>query len=86
MKQKSFGSNNIQCGGNLVINGSNKITSDGIIISGRKIYVNGKEYDIPEHIKCHSTSMIDGKIYIDGYEFKDGKWKRTLASIWNWVF
>jgi len=34
----------------------------------------------------YSTSIINGKIYVDGYELRAGKWKRTLLGLWNWLF
>jgi len=37
-------------------------------------------------MKGNSTSIINGKIYVDGYELKEGKWKRTLMGLWNLLF
>lgn len=33
----------------------------------------------PTDIKC--VSVIDGRVFIDGYEFKRGKWRKTLRAL-----
>lgn len=37
-------------------------------------------------MKGNSVSIINGKVYVDGHEMKNGKWKMTLIGIWNWLF
>ena len=64
--------NNIQIGGNYAI-------------IGDKVIVNGVELP-PVPSKRYSSTVINGKVYIDGYEFKDGKWKRTLKALWHLWF
>ena len=82
IKQKNFGNNNIQIGCMNNIKGSN-IISGTAIINGTVI-VNGVE--LPPPPSCRSTTTINDKVYIDGYEFKNGKWKKTLRAWWHLWF
>lgn len=58
-----------------------------VIVVGNRVWINGKE--LPRMpIKCTSSSVtqINGKIYINGYEFKKGKWRRTIKALWHLWF
>lgn len=61
--------------------------SNNSIIIGNRVWIDGKELP-PVPIKCrgHSVTTIDNKVYIDGYEFKKGKWRRTLRALWHLWF
>ena len=83
ISQKSFGSNNTQIAVQNVIKGSH-IISGTCVIDGT-VVVNGVELPSPP-TKCRSTTIIDNKVYIDGYEFKNGKWKKTLRAWWHLWF
>ena len=50
------------------------------------IEINGIRYQFPKRIKGHSVSQIDNHIFIDGYEFIDGKFKRTLRALYHLFF
>ena len=50
------------------------------------IEINGVRYKFPKRIKGHSVSQIDNHIFIDGYEFIDGKFKRTLRALYHLFF
>lgn len=57
----------------------------------REIYVktsDGKKahYPIPKHIRCCNVTQTNGGIFIDGYEFKNGEFKRTLKAFWHLFF
>ena len=58
---------------------------DGCIVSGGKVTINGVELP-PAPTSGRSGTIINGKVYIDGYEFKDGKWKKTLMGLWHLLF
>lgn len=64
------------------------INSDGsgnsIIMNDREVVVNGIKYPVPG--RGYNTSMIDGKIYVNGYELKNGKWKKTLRAMYHKYF
>ena len=50
------------------------------------IEINGVKYKFPKRVKGHSVSQIDNHIFIDGYEFIDGKFKRTLRALYHLFF
>ena len=50
------------------------------------IEINGIKYQFPKRIKGHSVSQIDNHIFIDGYEFINGKFKRTLRALYHLFF
>lgn len=83
INQKNFGNNNVQIGSMNVVKGSN-ILSGTAIINGTVI-VNGVELPPPPTC-CYNTTIINGKAYIDGYEFKNGKWRKTLRAWWHMWF
>jgi hypothetical protein len=83
IRQKSYGSNSVQIGCGNVIKGSN-IISGTAIINGTVI-INGVELP-PPPTDCRSTTVINNKVYIDGYEFKNGRWKKTLRAWWHLWF
>lgn len=52
----------------------------------RWIEINGIRYKFPKRVKGHSVSQVDNHIFIDGYEFIDGKFKRTLRALYHLFF
>lgn len=60
---------------------SNIQISGNCTVIGNKVIINGVELP-PVPSKGYNSTVINGKVYIDGYEFKDGKWKRTLKALW----
>lgn len=54
-------------------------------IVGNKIYIDNEQVPpIPgKRGKYRSVTTINGKVYIDGYEFINGQWKRTLMALWH---
>ena len=50
------------------------------------IEINGVRYPYPKKIKGHTVSQIDNHIFIDGYEFIDGKFKRTWKALYHLFF
>lgn len=75
---------NIQIGNGNVTKGST-ISNDGITQINGEVWINGNK--IP---KCPGTGMsstiINDKIYIDGYEWTGKCWKRTLKALWYKMF
>ena len=59
--------------------------SDNCVVIGNKVTINGVELP-PVPSKGRNSTVINGKVYIDGYEFKNGKWKRTLRALWHLWF
>ena len=57
--------------------------------SSGKFFVNGQEINYPSLKKNHylyKTTQVNNNIYINGYEYKDGKWKRTLKALFYYIF
>jgi hypothetical protein len=59
--------------------------SDGIMVKGNQVYIDGKPLPSAPG-KGHNTTIINNKVFIDGYEFKKGKWRRTLRALWHLWF
>jgi hypothetical protein len=57
-----------------------------IEILNDKMYINDVEVKKPFGMKGNIVSQINGKLYVDGYAYNDGKWKRTLLAIWHYIF
>ena len=57
------------------------------IING-DIWIDGKRIASAPKSKSGKTSstVINDKIYVNGYEYKNGEWKRTLAALWHLWF
>lgn len=70
---------------NITIQGSNNCIVGSV---NDNVYINGKM--IPPPPGCskgyRSTTIIDNEVFINGYEWKDGKWKRTLRALWHLIF
>ena len=60
---------------------------DGCIVIGNRVWINGEELPpAPARYFGHNVTQINGKVYINGYEFKKGKWRRTLRALWHLWF
>ncbi len=60
-----------------------------IVLDDNKLIVNGKTYELPkrhQNRSGHSLTQVNNKIYIDGYEFENGMFKRSLAALFHWLF
>lgn len=64
--------NNIQINGNTVVIG-NQVTINGVALP-------------PAPCKGYNSTVINGKVYLDGYEYKNGKWQVTLKALWHLLF
>ena len=68
------------------IDGNTIIQSDSIVFVN-PCRINGEILPpLPNNSKFNSVAMINGKIFVNGYEWKNGQWKRTIKSIWHLVF
>lgn len=66
---------------------NNVVTNDSnvVVIGNEGVFVNGKKYPLPNY-KCSPSTVINNHIFIDGYELKDGKWKKTLRAVFHKYF
>lgn len=68
------------------MNYSESETSLGrVVVVGNRVFINGNELP-PCPATGRNVSTINGKVYIDGWEYKKGKWRRTLKAIWHIFF
>lgn len=78
---------NIQIGqGNFIKNSI--ISSSGVVVIGNEVTIDGVKMP-PCPAKGHSSTIINNKVYLNGYELVNGKWKRTLRAWWYkwfWFF
>lgn len=65
----------------------NVMEQDGVKIIGKTVYVNGKEMpSCPSKSKNINSTVINGHVYINGYELVDNAWRRTLKALWHYWF
>lgn len=60
---------------NIQINNQTVVIGNEVTIAGVKLP--------PCPAKGRNTTVINGKVYIDGYEFVNGEWKKTLMGLWH---
>jgi len=74
---------NIQCNGDLTINGGS-VTTTGLTVmcDSNHVFINGEEIPIPRGMKTNNISTVNNKVFIGGFEFfeKDKRFKRTLEA------
>lgn len=65
-----------------------KSYSNGIINDGfkRVTIIDNISYPWLSCMKGQFISTIGNKVYIDGYELKDGKWKKTIKGLFHLLF
>lgn len=74
---------NIQIG---IQNNYSTITeNDGIYVINNEVTINGVKAP-PCPAKGHSSTIINDKVYLNGYELVNGKWKKTLKAFWYNLF
>lgn len=60
---------------NIQINNSTTVIGNEVTINGVKMP--------PCPSKGHISTVINNKVYIDGYELVNGEWKKTLRALWH---
>lgn len=57
-------------------------------ISRDGITINGKSIPSPPGKRCGrvATTIINDHIYVNGYEYVNGQWKRTLKAFLYYLF
>lgn len=54
-------------------------------VVGNKVWIDGTLLP-PVPSKGLRSVVVNNKVYIDGYEFVNGRWKRTLKALWHMLF
>lgn len=60
-----------------------------VVVSGANgVFINGEKIEVPTNMNKNSQTIVNGKVYIGGYEYfgKEKKFKRTFMSIWHLLF
>ena len=57
-------------------------------VIGNTVVLKGKQLPPPPSYNTGYCRIVmsDDKVFINGYEWKDGKWKRTLRALWHLWF
>ena len=71
---------NIQIGQGNVI--KNSVISSGVVVIGNEVTINGVKTP-PCPVKGHNSTIINNKVYLNGYELVNGQWKKTLRALWH---
>lgn len=65
---------------------NNVIQQNGIsVINGQVVLADGTILP-PCPSFGHTQVIVNNKVYIDGYEYRHGEWRRTLRAIWHTLF
>ena len=59
--------------------------NDNCVVIGNRVWINGEELP-PCPSSGYNTIQINEKVYIDGYEYKKGKWRKTFKALWHLWF
>lgn len=57
----------------------------GVTLIGDAIYFGGKKLPDPPRGVSY-VNIVNDRVYVNGYEYIDGKWKRTLSALWHKYF
>lgn len=60
-------------------------SNSGVVIIGNEVIINGVKMP-PCPAKGRNSTIINNKVYIDGYKLVNGKWKKTLRALWHKLF
>lgn len=58
-----------------------------VITNKNEVIINGEKIQTPKNMKTNSQTIINGKIFINGYEYfpKLKKFKRTFRALWEYL-
>lgn len=48
-----------------------------------RIVINGVTISVPQKFKANSVTIVDNRLFVGGYEYINGKWKKTLRALWH---
>lgn len=73
---------NIQIGYNNNIKNSVISSNTGVVVIDNEVTINGVKMP-PCPVKGHNSTIINNKVYLNGYELANGEWKKTLKALWH---
>ena len=57
-------------------------TYSGVVVIENEVTINGVKMP-PCPAKGHNSTIINNKVYLNGYELVNGEWKKTLRALWH---
>lgn len=59
-----------------------------LVIQNSCIFIDGEQVELPKPFRNTglNVTQCDDRLYVNGFELVNGKWKRTLAAIWHYIF
>lgn len=73
---------NIQIGQCNNIKNSTISSNSGVVIIGNEVTINGVKMP-PCPARGHNSTINNNKVYLNGYELINGKWKKTFKALWH---
>lgn len=53
----------------------------------KEVYINGEKLpSVPIKSNNITVTTTDDGVFVNGFEWKNGEWKRTLKALWHWFF
>ena len=69
-----------------MVSNVNSLMEDGTIyVCNNLVEIDGVKLP-PAPCKGNHCTISNGNVYIDGYEFKRCKWRRTFMALWHLLF
>ena len=64
------------------------ISHNGTVIRHNNlgVSINGVEIPYPKGVCGNLVTLVDGQLFVDGYELRKGKWKITFRSLFYKFF
>lgn len=58
-----------------------------IVQINNDVYVDGKKVEgVPGSANMLNICQVNDKLYVNGYKYVNGKWRRTIGSIFYHIF
>ena len=64
----------------------NTIIQGNIEIYGGSVFINNRPMPPCPAVDVSNAKIINDRVYIGGYELVNGKWERTVKSLWYKYF
>ena len=62
------------------------IQNNNYVINNKEIVIAGQKIPNPPCDSWTNVTVINNNVFVNGYEYKNGQWKRTLRALWHLWF